>query len=428
MSYPELQQLVLLYQFFSSPLAAKVAMMWRSVLMLSLVCFMFGSVNGLGGKRLMCYFSSDSPKTKGYGRYTANEIPLELCSDVIYRGISFPEWRRGSYFFDNAEIQQLGGFMYTVKARSAAVRSFVTVLERGKEALSYSIMAEIPERRRAFVKAILELLEQYGLGGVEIAWEWPGTMVKFGGISSDRESLISLLTDVRAGLKSRNKELLFFGAVYPKVLRESYRVTSICQLVDYVTLFTFDMRPHTNNVADVHAPMRNRSFETESNRARTNVVDGVETWIDFGCPPKKLILGIGLFGQAYTLANPASYNVGAPTVGPGAEGQYYYEGYYPYYELCLLIRSGWSLFYDPIGQMPFAVRGNQWMSYEDTTSIGVKMNFVQEKRLGGVILQYVDYDDFWGFCGTRNPLTTFIYQRLQQIPSDIGFAIEWNKK
>lgn len=78
--------------------------------------------------------------------------------------------------------------------------------------------------------------------------------------------------------------------------------------------------------------------------------------------------------------------------------------------------------------MPFAVRGNQWMSYEDTTSIGVKMNFVQEKRLGGVILQYVDYDDFWGFCGTRNPLTTFIYQRLQQIPSDIGFAIEWNKK
>uniref|UniRef100_A0A8W7P202 GH18 domain-containing protein n=1 Tax=Anopheles coluzzii TaxID=1518534 RepID=A0A8W7P202_ANOCL len=300
--------------------------------------------------------------------------------------------------------------MYTVKARSAAVRSFVTVLERGKEALSYSIMAEIPERRRAFVKAILELLEQYGLGGVEIAWEWPGTMVKFGGISSDRESLISLLTDVRAGLKSRNKELLFFGAVYPKVLRESYRVTSICQLVDYVTLFTFDMRPHTNNVADVHAPMRNRSFETESNRARTNVVDGVETWIDFGCPPKKLILGIGLFGQAYTLANPASYNVGAPTVGPGAEGQYYYEGYYPYYE------------------MPFAVRGNQWMSYEDTTSIGVKMNFVQEKRLGGVTLQYVDYDDFWGFCGTRNPLTTFIYQRLQQIPSDIGFAIEWNKK
>uniref|UniRef100_A0A182TN21 GH18 domain-containing protein n=1 Tax=Anopheles melas TaxID=34690 RepID=A0A182TN21_9DIPT len=215
--------------------------------------------------------------------------------------------------------------MYIVKARSAAVRSFVTVLERGKEALSYSIMAEIPERRRAFVKAILELLEQYGLSGVEIAWEWPGTMVKFGGISSDRESLISLLTDV----------------------------------------------------------------------------DGVETWIDFGCPPKKLILGIGPFGLAYTLANPASYNVGAPIVGPGAEGQYYYEGYYPYYE---------------------------WMSYEDTTSIGVKMNFVQEKRLGGVILQYVDYDDFWGFCGTRNPLTTFIYQRLQQIPSDIGFAIEWNKK
>uniref|UniRef100_A0A182P4K7 GH18 domain-containing protein n=1 Tax=Anopheles epiroticus TaxID=199890 RepID=A0A182P4K7_9DIPT len=402
----------------------------RSLILLSfgfvLASWLFKDVESNGGKRLMCYFSSDSPKTKSYGRYTANEIPLELCSDVIYRGLSFPEWRRGSYFFSNEEIQQLGAFIYTVKARSAAVRIFVTVLERGKESLSYSIMAEIPERRRAFVKAVLELLEQYGMAGVEIAWEWPGTMVKFGGISSDRESLISLLTDVRAGLKSRAKELLFFGAVYPKVLRESYRVTSICQLVDFVTLFTFDMRPHTNNVADVHAPMRNRSFETEPNRMRTNVIDGVETWIDFGCPPKKMILGIGLFGQAYTLANPAVYNVDAPTVGPGAEGQYYYEGYYPYYEVTTT--SGWSIFYDPIGQMPFAVRGNQWMGYEDTTSIGVKMDLVQEKRLGGVVLQYVDYDDFWGFCGLKNPLTTFIYQRLQQIPSDIGFAIEWNKK
>ncbi|XP_053673676.1 endochitinase-like [Anopheles nili] len=378
------------------------------------------------GKRLMCYFSSDSPRTKGYGRYTANEIPLELCSDVIYRGISFPDWTRGAYVFKNDELQQLWAFLSTVKARSASVRYFISIVERGKEALAYSIMAEIPERRGAFVRALLLLLEQYGLSGVEIAWEWPGSMVKFGGISNDRESVVSLLTDLRSGLKSRNKEVFFFGAVYPKVLRESYRVTSICQLVDFVTLFTFDMRPHTNNVADVHSPMRNRSFERDPNRAKTNVVDGVESWIEFGCPPKKLILGIGLFGQAYTLANPAIYNVGAPTVGPGAEGQYYYEGYYPYYELCLLVRSGWSIFYDTIGQMPFAVRGNQWMSYEDTTSISAKLDLVQQKRLGGVVLQYVDYDDFWGFCGSRNPLTTYIYQRLAQIPSDIGFAIEWS--
>uniref|UniRef100_A0A182QMF8 GH18 domain-containing protein n=1 Tax=Anopheles farauti TaxID=69004 RepID=A0A182QMF8_9DIPT len=371
-------------------------------------------------------FRVDSPKTKGYGRYTANEIPLGLCSDVIYRGLSFPDWTRGSFVFNNEELQRLGSFLYTIKARSRTVRSHVTILERGKEAVSYSLMAEIPERRGAFVKAILQVLEQYGLHGAEIAWEWPGTTVKFGGISSDRESVVALLTDARAALKGRKKELFFMGAVYPKVLRESYRVTSICQLVDFVTLFTYDMRPHTNNVADVHAPMRNRSFEREENRMKTNVVDGVETWIEYGCPPKKLILGIGLFGQAYTLANPASYNVGAPTVGPGAEGQYYYEGYYPYYELCPLISSGWSIFYDPIGQMPFAVRGNQWMSYEDTNSIGVKLDFMQQKRLGGVVLQYVDYDDFWGFCGSQNPLTTFIYQRLKQIPSDIGFAIEWN--
>ncbi|XP_058056380.1 endochitinase-like [Anopheles bellator] len=383
-------------------------------------------VSGAAGKRLMCYFSSDSPKTKGYGRYTANEVPVELCSDVVYRGLDFPKWERGSYIFNDRELQLYGTFLATIRARSRSVRNIVTFLERAKSSLSYSLMAEIPERRGAFVRAILQLLAVYGLDGVEIAWEWPGSTVTFGGISNDRESVVSLLTDLKAGLRKSGKDLIFFGAVYPKVLRESYRVTSICQLADFVTLFTFDMRPHTNNVADVHAPMRNRTFERDANRAKTNVVTGVETWIEYGCPPKKLILGIGLFGQAFTLADPRQYNVGAPTTGPGAEGQYYYEGYYPYYEHCLLLRSGWSMFYDPVGQMPFAVRGNQWMGYENTNSIGVKMDLVAEKRLGGVILQYVDYDDFWGFCGSRNPLTTYIYQRLQQIPSDIGFAIEWS--
>ncbi|XP_035774889.1 endochitinase-like [Anopheles albimanus] len=376
------------------------------------------------GKRLVCYFSSDSPRTKGYGRYTANEIPVELCSDVIYRGLGFPQWTRGTYTFDNRELQEFGAYIATIQARSRQVRNIVTILERGKEALAYSLMAEVPERRSAFIRAIAVLLGQYNLNGVEIAWEWPGSTVTFGGISRDRESLISLLTDLKAALRGTGREIFFFGTIYPKVLRESYRVTTICQLVDFVTLYTFDMRPHSNNVVDVHAPMRNRTFERDTNRAKHNVVEGVETWIDFGCPPKKLILGIGLFGQAWTLADPGSYNVGARATGPGQEGEYYYGGYYPFYELCLLLQSGWTGFYDYVAEMPFAVRGNQWMGFEDTRSIKVKLDFMVEKRLGGIVLQYVDYDDFWGFCGMRNSMTNYIYQRLQQIPSDIGFAIE----
>ncbi|XP_052864003.1 endochitinase-like [Anopheles cruzii] len=379
------------------------------------------------GKRLMCYFSYDAPEISGYGRYTANEVPVELCSDVVYDGLDFPKWERGYYVFDNRDLQKYGTFLATIRARSGLVRNIFTLQDREKNSVSYSVMAEIPERRGAFVRAVLQLLEVYALDGVEIAWEWPGTAVTFGGTSNDRESIVSLLTDLKAGLRKSGKELIFFGAVYPKVLHDSYRVASICQLADFVTLFSYDLRPYTVRLADVHSPMRNRTFEREPNRAKTNVVTGVETWIKYGCPPKKLILGIGLFGHAVTLADPRQYNVGAPSTGPGAKGRYDYgAGYYPFHEQCLLLRSGWRMFYDPIGQMPFAVRGNQWMSYVDTNSIGVKIDFVAEKRLGGVVLWTIEYDDFWGFCGSRNPLTTYTYQRLQQIPSDIGFAIEWS--
>lgn len=61
-------------------------------------------------------------------------------------------------------------------------------------------------------------------------------------------------------------------------------------------------------------------------------------YINEGAEPSKLVLGIPTYGRSYTLLNEESTDIGAPTDGPGAQGDATREkGYLAYYEVCLLL-------------------------------------------------------------------------------------------
>jgi GH18 family chitinase len=55
---------------------------------------------------------------------------------------------------------------------------------------------------------------------------------------------------------------------------------------------------------------------------------------------------------------------------------------------------------------PYAVSGgNQWVGYDDETSVRKKSDFVFEHRLGGIMFWTIDNDDFRAMCnGKAYPL------------------------
>ena len=124
--------------------------------------------------------------------------------------------------------------------------------------------------------------------------------------------------------------------------------------------------------------------------------------IDTGAPSEKLVLGIPFYGRTFTLADVNNNQLRASISGPGQPGKFTKEpGFLAYNEICVnLIEGGWMELTDPVGS-PYAVKNDQWVGYDTTDSIAVKMEYIRTRRLGGAMIWAIDLDDFRGICGNR---------------------------
>ena len=65
--------------------------------------------------------------------------------------------------------------------------------------------------------------------------------------------------------------------------------------------------------------------------------DGLQLWVDLGCPKDKLIVGVPFYGRTYTLGSPTVNALRAPVKkweGGGLPGKYTgAKGFLAYYEV-----------------------------------------------------------------------------------------------
>lgn len=64
-------------------------------------------------------------------------------------------------------------------------------------------------------------------------------------------------------------------------------------------------------------------------------------------------------------------------------------------QICQRIKNGWKLIRDEYGAMgPYAIYGDQWVSFDDQAMIRHKSEFVYHNKLGGAMIWALDLDDF----------------------------------
>jgi chitinase len=66
--------------------------------------------------------------------------------------------------------------------------------------------------------------------------------------------------------------------------------------------------------------------------------------------------------------------------------------------------------------VPYLVNGNQFITYDDLSSVKEKLIFLKTKGLGGALVMSIDTDDFHNNCNDgTNPMTSLIMKELNQI-------------
>lgn len=376
------------------------------------------------GKKLVCYYANWSIYRPGLAKFTPDNIDPFLCTHLVY---AFAGMNKDYELkpFDSYNDVQLGNYkkFTNLKTYNPNLKVMIAVGGWNEGSKRFSKMVESSSGRLRFVRGALSFLRKHGFDGLDLDWEYPGS--RDGGREEDKEGYTKLVQELREAFDSesvpggRSKLLLTMAVPAGKqYIDKGYDVPALSKHLDFLNLLTYDYHTGHEALVNHHAPLREEpGLEDWSANKLLHVEWTVKYYVELGCDPGKLVLGIPTYGRSFTLSDPEETDLGSPAEGPGEKGNATREaGYLAYYEICQMIQDqDWEL-EAPYPELmgPYAYKGNQWVGFDDEDIILEKAKFIAREKLGGGMVWTLDNDDFRGKCyGEHSPLISTLKAALR---------------
>lgn len=218
----------------------------------------------------------------------------------------------------------------------------------------FSEMAGLESNRKKFAKDCLRVIEELGLDGIDIDWEYPTRNAA--GISSspnDTKNYTLLMNEIRSQL---GKDKLLTLASVANAANIDFKAVE--PVINFVNIMSYDMGTPPNHQAGLY-----RSKYT----AWLSVDEAVDAHLTAGIPMNKLVLGMPFYGH-----------------GKGGVADFI-----NYKEIVKL--TGFTKQWDDVAKSPFLenAAGEFVCAFDDPLSIEAKCNYILERKmLGGMYWDY----------------------------------------
>ena len=239
----------------------------------------------------------------------------------------------------------------------------------------FSLMSRTQEGREAFAASCLKVVEEYGLDGIDIDWEYPCN--DSAGIDcdpSDKENFTLLLQALRRALGEKRIVSIAAGAG-SYFIRDTH-MDQVAQVCDYVQLMTYDLRSGFQKEAGHHTCL----FTSPGDRLDGSVRSSVEAFLAAGVPREKTVIGAAFYSRRWDGVPDVNHGLFQPAATVGQYGPGYAELAEKY-----IGKNGFTRYWDEDAQAPFLFNGQSLISYDDPQSVRLKCEYLKKEGLLGIM-------------------------------------------
>ncbi|VFS83388.1 Chitinase A1 precursor [Raoultella planticola] len=289
----------------------------------------------------------------------------------------------------------------------------------GWGARGFSGAAATKESRAVFIQSAQEIVEKYGLDGIDLDWEYPvnGAWGLVASQPADRDNFTALLKELRAAFGTKKLVTIAVGA-NAESPKSWVDIKAIAPSLDYINLMTYDMAYGTQYFnANLYDSTR---WPTVAAADKYSADFVVNNYLAAGLKPSQMNLGIGFYGRVPKRA----LEPGIDWTKPDAQKNPVTQPWFGPQQIALFLSLGFDLtkdtyvkYNDIVEKMlndPQKRFTEHWddeakvpwlsvqsadgkalfaLSYENPRSVAIKADYIKQKGLAGAMFWEYGADD-----------------------------------